>query len=338
MNEIFKNQSIFSSLEKRFDPLKYTYFEIPYIMIKQDQEDAELFPKVLEENEISLYENNYEIKRVIAVFKKLNWSIDHEIRRQSRSFNFSSFKYEFDFGKYCNMVIKKLLVLVIDTKTGEEQYIDFQSAKNLHATFTEGLISYFFKNQPHHDDMDDEEQVELSLAIHDYLSFYRKKSANDTSIAYKEPPPCPAILIEKAMANETGWTLDYIRSLDYRDIIALNICETQKNVNEQEGSTKPDNMSVNVDGVIQNVKSIAEAKEKIGVKTIKKKYKTNNKEDDENKKIQPIINTTTTTSSEESINRKSNINSFISSLIENPKRASDAFFDQAQKQKNIKKK
>src|SRR5690606_23079549 len=54
-------------------------------------------------------------------------------------------------------------------------------------------------------------------------------------VKYQRPPICPSIVIIEDLAKTfPGWTLEYIRSLDEKDIKALQILQTQKEVADYE--------------------------------------------------------------------------------------------------------
>jgi hypothetical protein len=326
----FFNGKLQTNLEKRFPENKYIYFEVPYMTLSVGKKKRVAYVPEPEElvrlkkedqftfksgrNEIEVKKS--EVKTVVVIFRKINWSIDNDIKRMSRIYDEKLLKYRVDFNVYCENILKKLFIMIIDLETGEEKYIDSDSIKKLDNNFAEGILRYFFKYQPHQFSMEEEEEAKLIRDIHKYFSYWKY---NDHT---EQPPPCPSIIIESSIASRfPGWTLDYIRSLDYADIVSLNALSRQKEINEFEGSERARKAQVNIDGKMVSAVSMEEA-ERMILENEKKKKIVNGKKDVVEEKKEVV----------------SDPNKFLEILINDPDTMTKRFFESAQKNIKIKKK
>lgn len=335
MDNIFNKN--YNNLELRFPKEKYVYGKIPVVFLGEDKNK---YPIILQPDDIEKYDKK-NIEEFIVVFKKNNWSTDNDLRTISKSFDKNKCKYRFDFDLYCMNAVKYLLVLIIDIKNNNEKFIDEYSIKLINYKFIEGLIYYFLKLQPHQDHMSEEEQSQLSLDIHKYLSYERKKKKG---IVQGSIPRCPSIIIEANLMEVYKIPLTEIRKFEPRDITSLNIYMTQLNFEQFASSDAREKFfSTNQYGDMEEFQTLEEAKKKkklfeIGEDDISTtidedadgneySYKDKISKDNLNIDNLPIND-----------KEKLDIETTIYNLVNNSEKTINNFFDKSKNQSNIRKK
>lgn len=338
MKHLFKKDEI--NLESRFPKEKYVFGKVPVVYSKS----KEKIPMVIKTNEIQDYDDIHEF---IVVFRRLNWSIDNDLKRISTTFDNLTYRKRFNFELYCQNAIKQLLVLIIDVKNNKEKFMTEKAISNLHDKFTDGLIHYFFEFQPYQDEMKNEEQMLLSRDIYKYLSYQRRKARG---IIQGEPPRCPSIIIESNLMEAYRLSLEEIRNLEPRDITALNIYMSQLNFEKFASSEARDKFFAKNDyGELEEFKSYDDLKKR------KKLFEIDHDESDDdemneilNIKDKPDSNPSTSVKDlKEDVGQINNkkesqedekIGNLLIDLIDNSEKAANDFFEKAKRQNNIKKK
>lgn len=244
MSSIFNHPSS-SDIYSRFPGDKYTILKVPYVKVATPEKTT---IKILSSEEVQKVKKQY-IKYATAVFHRLNWSSRHDLLRMSQKFDTNTWKFIVDFDVYIRRIMERHLVVIIDDETGEERVGSSDLLDKLDKEFANGLIQRLLEHS-NDDSLDELEEMILRKDIHAYYSYWRKAYSEDRldqlSISGKEPPMCPAIVIESELAEKYGWSLEQIRALSPKDLKSLQIVSDQRSIVEFESD--PENRRVGIGG------------------------------------------------------------------------------------------
>lgn len=261
--KVIYTDCVSDSLLARYPEERYTIVKIPYIYADRKAEIIKVLDaKDLEK--IRAKKPEFKVSHVTAVLKKMNWSVKNELSRKSLKFDPFRYRFEVDYELYVKNVMADCLVLLAfeDSKHSDKNRIDTYVEKDIVEIIDKdlllGLAEYVkLENEVEEDEMDDDEEGKLRRDMHKYFSYWRK--ANSTNPAEKsqvrgqEPPACPSIVIELTLAEEFGWTLEYIRSISIKDLKAIQIYQEQRSISEFEGSPEAKNWKLPNNEVVANL-------------------------------------------------------------------------------------